>query len=209
VALLAPVNLPAGDKHAQLLKSHVLAQLVCLGTHTVSGVLTTCGRQFQDWSADYRMYSRSRLTPEHLFKPVRKVLCAQDNGSIVAAMDDTHLRKTGTKIHGVKYARDPLGPAFRVNLIRAQRFVQTSVAYKGENGQARMIPVDWVHAPVPQKPKKDACEKEKKRYQEHAKIASVSNVGAAQRIQHLRRWLDQNSPQGTPISRLAPNLHSK
>ena len=35
-----------------------LSQLACLGRHTITGVLCTCGRQFVDWSADYRVFSK-------------------------------------------------------------------------------------------------------------------------------------------------------
>ena len=162
----------------------MLAHLVCLGTHTVTGLLNTCGRQFQDWSADYRLYEKARIVPEQLFEPVRQWLCENQQGPIVTAMDDTRLRKTGTKIHGVKYMRDPLGPPFQVNLIRAQRFVQTSMACKGQHGAARMIPVDWCHAPVPPKAK----EKNKAQEQEDS-IMPLSDVGV-ERIGHLRAWLD-------------------
>ncbi len=170
---------------------HVLAQLACLGTHTITGLLTTCGHQFRDWSADYRLYERSRIVPEQLFEPVRQWLCDNQQGPIVMAMDDTRVRKTGTKINGVKYMRDPMGPPFRVNFIRAQRFLQTSMACKGKNGQARMIPVDWTHAPVPQKPKPSAPQKQWDAYRALSNKCRISAVGV-QRIEHMRMWLDEH-----------------
>ena len=168
-----------------------MAQLACLGTHTITGLLTTCGKQFGDWSADYRLYERSRVVPEQLFEPVRHALCQNQQGPVVMAMDDTRLKKTGTKVHGVKYMRDPMGPAFRVNFIRAQRFLQTSMALKGHHGQARMIPVDWVHAPIPQKPRADATEQQWARYRAQSKACRISVVGA-QRINHMRTWLNEH-----------------
>lgn len=174
----------SGMRTAQRMMEHVLAQLACLGTHTITGLLQTCGHQFRDWSADYRFYERDRVNPEHLFEPVRQWLCDNQQGPVVLAMDDTHLRKTGRKVHGVKYVRDPMGPPFNVNLIRAQRFVQTSMACKGSQGQARMIPVDWVHAPFPPKstPGTDRAAQ---------KAGRVSVIGAA-RIAHLRNWLNEH-----------------
>ena len=124
-----------------------------MGTYTVTGLINARGRQFEDWSADYRRYSHSRAVPAQLFAPVLRWLCARQDGPIVMAMDDTLLRKTGKKTHGVKYMRDPLGLPFRVNFVRAQRFVQISAACPGKDGQARMIPVDWTHAPLPQNQK--------------------------------------------------------
>ena len=195
-----------------------MAQLVCLGSHTITGLLTTCGKQFRDWSADYRLYQRNRIVPEQLFGPVRHALCQNQQGPIVMAMDDTRLKKTGTKVHGVKYMRDPMGPAFRVNFIRAQRFLQTSMAFKGQHGQARMIPVDWVHAPIPQKPKADATEEQWARYRAKANACRISVVGA-QRISHMRAWLNEHGAKqrrlwvsvdgsftnGTVLKALAPN----
>lgn len=178
-------------KHAQRLTEHVLAQLVCLGRHTVTGLLCVNGRQFEDWSADYRMYTQDRVEPESLFDIVRQHLCAQDEGPVVAGMDDTRTRRTGRKVHGASYTRDPLSPPFHLNLMRAQRFVQTSMALKGEQGQARMVPVDGVHAPLPPKPGKKATEQEQENYRAQREKSRLSLIGV-QRMQHLRQWLDGN-----------------
>lgn len=126
----------------------------------MTGLLGTSGRLFCDWSADYRMYSFKRIEPQKLFAPVRRALTGRltPDEPLVAALDDTRIKKTGRKIPGAKYTRDPLGPPFHVNLIRAQRFVQMSMAAATANGIARMIPVDFVHAPTPEKPHKDADE---------------------------------------------------
>ena len=57
------------------IRQHVLSQLLCLGRHTVTGVLGTAGRLFCDWTADCRMYSaQPRLEPQALFAPVRQAL---------------------------------------------------------------------------------------------------------------------------------------
>ncbi len=177
---------------------HLLAQLVCLGTHTITGVLSACGRQFEDWTAHYRMYGKGRVEPERLFAAVREQLCQATQGPLVAALDDTRLRKTGRKVHGAKYVRDPLGPPFHLNLIRAQRFLQTSMAWSDAQGAARMIPVDWVHAPWPDKPARDADAQERRDYHARALAARIGAVGA-QRLAHLRAWLDQNGAAARPL----------
>lgn len=187
-----PGSAPAAQR--QRLARHVLAQLVCLGSHTLTGVLTTCGRQLRDWSADYRMYARDRVTPEDLFATVRTHVCGEDTGPVVVALDDTRLRKTGTKTHGVKYMRDPLSPPFHVNFIRAQRFLQTSMASPGEHGQARMVPVDWVHAPIPAKPGPKATQAQQDEYKAQRKAACLSKL-AVERIRHLRAWLNDHQAQ--------------
>ncbi len=84
-------------------RSHVLSQLVCLGRHTLSSLICCQGRQYRDWSADYRFYSHNRCDPQLLFDRARREteqLLPCDK-SLVVAMDDSILRKTGTRIHGV------------------------------------------------------------------------------------------------------------
>jgi hypothetical protein len=49
-------------------RAHLLAQLVCLGRHTLTGLLATNGQLQKDWSADYRLFE-STLSRE---------LCARD-----------------------------------------------------------------------------------------------------------------------------------
>lgn len=101
-------------------------------------------------------------------------------------------------MYGVSYARDPMGPPFHVNLIRAQRFIQMSMACKGEQGQARAIPVDWFHAPVAPKPKRGATEEEKQQYKEAQKESTLSAVGA-QRVSFMRTWLDDHGHKEKPL----------
>lgn len=87
-----------------------LSQLACLGRHTVTGLLCAGGRQERDWSADYRFFAQSPWQVADLFVPVWSGLLELlgPGEPFVAAMDDTLLKKTGTKIPGVAYRRDPL-----------------------------------------------------------------------------------------------------
>lgn len=83
-----------------------------MGRHTLTNLITTSGRQYVDWSADYRLYSHERIDCDHIFNQVRKevqTINAKDK-ILVTALDDSLLHKTGKKIPGVKYARDPMGP---------------------------------------------------------------------------------------------------
>ena len=181
-------------------RRHLLSQLLCLGRHTLTGVLGTSGRLFCDWSADYRMYSSQRVEPERLFKPVRQALTERLGSAepLVAALDDTRLRKGGRKTHGVKYTRDPLGPPFHVNFIRAQRFLQISMASPAGNGMARMIPIDFVHAPVPQKPRRDADEQTCAQFRESKRQMALPKVGA-DRLRALRSAMDEDGQQDRPL----------
>ncbi len=179
---------------------HLLSQLLCLGRHTLTGVLGTSGRMFCDWSADYRMYSSQRLDPEKLFAPVRRALTDRLGlaDPLVVALDDTRLRKSGRKTHGVKYTRDPLGPPFHVNFIKAQRFIQISVASHADNGMARMIPIDFVHAPAAQKPRPDADEHTWRQFRKSKREMALPKVGA-DRLSALRSELDKEGQQDRPL----------
>jgi len=174
-------------------RRHVLSQLVCLGRHTLSGLICCQGRQHQDWSADYRFYSHQRCDEGGLFdRALRETEgFLPNNKPLVVAMDDSLLRKTGTRIHGVAYRRDPLGPAFQVNLVRGQRFVQLSAALpQGAAGAARMVPIDFVHAPTPLKPRKKALPEQWQAYRQECLQTNINRVGSA-RLTRLRAQMDQ------------------
>jgi SRSO17 transposase len=179
---------------------HLLSQLLCLGRHTVTGVLGVSGRLFRDWSADYRMYSSQRVDPRKLFAPVRKALTERlgPGEPLVTALDDTRLRKSGRKTHGVKYTRDPLGPPFHVNFIQAQRFVQVSMASQAGHGMARMIPIDFVHAPAPKKPRVGADEETRARFRKAQREMALPKVGADQ-LGILRDDMDQEGQAQRPL----------
>lgn len=181
-------------------RRHLLSQLLCLGRHTLTGVLGTSGRLFCDWSADYRMYSSQRVEPEKLFSPVRRALVDRlgSGEPAVIALDDTRLPKSGRKTYGVKYTRDPLGPAFHVNFIKAQRFVQISMASRADNGMARMVPVDFSHAPAPQKPRPGADEQTFAQFRKLQREMALPKVGA-DRLNALRMAMDKDGQQDRPL----------
>jgi hypothetical protein len=106
-------------------------------------------------------------------------------------MDDTIIKKTGRKIPGTAWRRDPLGPAFHTNFIWGQRFIQVSMALPidGEIGRSRAIPVDFHHCPTALRPKKNAQQQEVLQYKEEKKIAKLSKQGS-ERITLLRQNLD-------------------
>jgi len=165
-------------KHLGRLSRHMLSQLVCMGRHTLTNLMTTSGRQFMDWSADYRLYGKERIDCEQLFAHIRKeVIDLNGEKPLVTALDDSLLRKTGKKIPGVKYARDPMGPPFQVNFVRGQRVIQMSAALC-EGPQARMIPVMFRDASTPDKPKRLAPTEEWTAYKQECKKRRLSVHGS-------------------------------
>src|SRR5919108_1133225 len=166
---------------ARRLYEHMLAALVSPCRGTITNLICLCGRSHLDWTADYRLYSHERVEPAllfgHIVTEIHRHLPA--DAPVVTAIDDTLARKSGPKIDGVGWKRDPLGPAFQTNLVRGQRFVQLSAAWAGPDGQARMIPVDFTHAPTPTKPGKRASAAAQKQYKEQKRQQRLNAVALA------------------------------
>ena len=159
--------------------------LTCLGP-TVSGPRDprSCAlnRQQEDWTADYRFYSRGRVQPQALFTTARQSVEAalRPEAPLVVGVDDSLLPKRGRRIQGTAWRRDPLGPPFQVQFTWAQRVLQFSAARPlGPAGAVRMVPIDFVHAPTPAKPRQGADDDARAAYRQAAKQANL--VALAQR----------------------------
>jgi hypothetical protein len=168
--------------------------LTCLGRHTITGMLTTRGKQFVDWSSAYRLFGKNRIDTGELFKVARQGVLDQlpRDGMIIVHMDDTIIRKAGKKIPGTSWRRDPLSPAFHTNFVWGQRFIQISMALPDgvANCQSKAIPIDFHHCPTVKRPAKDADALEVSQFKEQKKIARLSKQGAL-RIESLRKQLDE------------------
>jgi hypothetical protein len=106
---------------------HALALPCLLGRRTISRTICALGRSNQDWSADYKIFSRSQWKAESLFDPViDNYLTRYPDGPIRVAFDDTKLKKTGKKISTAFWQRDPMGPPFHTNLIYGLRLTNQS-----------------------------------------------------------------------------------
>jgi hypothetical protein len=187
----------AQGRTAQRAQRLGLAQLVCPGRHTVTGLLYTCGRQFQDWSADYKFFSKARWDSRTLFHPVLGGVLEMlpPAAPVVIALDDTLVRKTGRHIAGVAWRRDPLSPPFQTNLVLGQRFLQLSVMLPNQQpaGSARAIPIAFEHVPPIPKPKSSATEEEKQAYRQQKRIQNLS-THAVDDLRRVRQDLDQRPP---------------
>jgi hypothetical protein len=174
-------------------RRHLLSQLLCLGRHTITGLLRNQDRTQQDWTADYRFYSETHFQPDKLFGQVRGQIekLSQPNAPLVVAMDDSLLRKTGPQIFGCRYQRDPLSPPFHVNFVRGLRVLQISAAVpQGDQGAARLIPIDFQHAPLPAKPHKKAPPELHALYAQERAKKNINLVGK-DRLAFLRQQMDQ------------------
>jgi len=189
-------NAYSQDRVATRLSDLAKGLLNCYGRHTVTGMLTGCGKQFVDWSATYKAFSKNRVDIDRIFKSIvgEVINCHPEHSFIVGHMDDTLIRKTRKKIPGTKWMRDPLGPPFHTNLVWGQRFIQVSLSLASHvtNCQSRSIPVDFHHAPSPIKPKKNPTDNELLAYKSAQKEMKLSRQGS-ERIKELRDKLDTTS----------------
>ncbi len=171
-----------------------LASMVGLGRRTVTGMLSSSGQQFGDWSAAYRLFARERINPAALSAPLRRGVIGQlaAEEPLVALIDDTLTPRRGRKVSEVGWSRDPLGPKFKANLIWAQRIVQLSLALPEAAGaaRARAIPTDLRLCPRPRKPRKGASTELWEQYQQERKKARPTLI-ATEQITDLRQQIDQ------------------
>jgi hypothetical protein len=174
--------------------SHAIALIVLLGRCTISRIICALGGANHDWSADYKIYSRSPWNAEDLFDPViDNYLVRYPEGPIRVAYDDTKLKKTGKKIKNAFWQRDPMSPAFHLNFIYGLRFVQASLLfphYQEGDFAARGYPVAFQDAPAIKKPGKRASEQEIADYKQACKQQNLS-LQTLNMIRSLRQRLDQ------------------
>jgi hypothetical protein len=157
----------------------------------VTGLLTTCGAQFRDWTSSYRLFSHDRLPAPTLFAVARGAVLAAlpPQAPVRAYLDDSLLRRSGLHTPGVAWRRDPLGPHFQTNFVRAQRFLQTSLALPADHGSYRLIPVAFRHALTPAKPGKKATPSQLQAYRAQVRATRLSQR-AREQIGELRTALD-------------------
>jgi hypothetical protein len=180
----------------------MLANLVCLGRRTVTGLISTVGGQFKDWTAHYSLYSKGRVDPAPIFREVRRQVELLNNtsGPLCIALDDTIIHKTGKKIPRAAFRRDPLGPKFQVNLAFSHRWLQMSAAMVGPEGQSRMVPVAFRNASVPRKPSKSATPEQTEHYQEEVKQRNLNHLA----LDSLEDLQDQRKKENQGQT---PHLH--
>lgn len=155
-----------------------LASLCVLGRACISRIISFLGLDQQDWSAHYKLFSRSRWQEQDLFFAItKKALPMIDEPYIAVAFDDTKLKKTGKKIKTAFYQRDPLSPPFHVNLLYGLRFLQGSLLmpmYRKNDQPPRALPITFKEVPAVKKPGKKATEEERKEYKKQIKEINLS-----------------------------------
>jgi hypothetical protein len=170
---------------------------------TITSLAINCGRCKSVPSADYKIFSESPWDPEDLFDPILKEAISRlDGDTIVIAVDDTKIRKTGKKIPNTAWYADPLGPPFQTNLIWGARYLQFSLImphYKArENHPPRAIPVRFIAAPHVKKPGKKATQADLEQYAIDKKTHNLSTL-FVYHARRLRATLDEQGFQNKKL----------
>jgi hypothetical protein len=176
-------------------RAMAFGQVATYGRRTISRIICSKNSLYDDWSADYKLFSRCEWSPDSLFFEILKEGVNHshwENNAIVMAMDDTAIEKTGKKIDPVRTLRDPMSLPYHTNLIKAIRFVQASliIAPGGDIELNRAIPVRFVEAAPALKPRKNASEQAKELYEKEKKKNNLSKIGH-KAVLKLREQIDK------------------
>lgn len=167
-----------------------------LGRRTITRAIGFHGNTQKDWSADYKMFSRSPWNPRDLFTPILEEALAQHRlERIVVSVDDTRVWRTGRHVPFTQWHRDPMGPPFADNLRLGHRFLQASLVlplYQGDGqSSARSVPVRWEMAPVVKKPGRRATAQDWTEYRREKKQRNLSHQFVSL-VKELREHLNHS-----------------
>ena len=154
-----------------------------------------------NWSASYRLLSTCKWKLKELswvlLDSALEFIGADE--PVMLAMDDTLLRKTGRRIRGCAYARDPLSPPFQANLVWGQRILCVSVLVRSSATSAyRAVPVFFLHVPSVRIPA-SATREERGKLVEMQKKSKMSAV-ARRLLEAIRKHLDENGLAGKKLA---------
>lgn len=175
---------------------HALSITTLAGRRTISRAILALGRGQDDWSADYRLFSNRQWRPAALFRPVIAAYLERYGGDepIAVALDDTILARGGRKVPSSRWYRDPLSPAFHLNLIHGIRFVQISLLFPHHREgayPARAIPIRFADsAPVPH-PGKQADAEQQAAYRQACREKNLV-LDACTQLAEVRAELDKH-----------------
>jgi hypothetical protein len=174
-----------------------------VGKRTLTRAISFHGNTQKDWSADYKVFSRSPWQPRALFHPIlEQALQEHSLERIVISTDDTRVWRNGKHVPQTQWHRDPLGPPFQTNLRWGHRFLQASLVLplyeQDSQSSSRSIPVRFEMAPVVKKPGKRAAEQDWQEYrcQKKQKNLSVQFVALTKEV---RERLNQTGHSQKPL----------
>jgi hypothetical protein len=179
--------------------------LLGMGRRTITRSLCFHGETEVDWSADYKIFSRSPWEEQALFKEIVPQLVRSGylkTELVAVAWDDTAVPRSGKRVKGGQWMRDSMGPPFHVNLIWGQRFLQASVLVplyeQDPESAARAIPVRFKEVAAVKKPGKNASPQKLAIYKEAKKKHNLS-VAAVEQFELMREEFDARGMAQTTL----------
>jgi hypothetical protein len=180
----------------------MFAGLLCAGRKWVTRLLCVMGREQRDWSADYKLFSRSKWKSRQLFVPaVEESLKYFGNGPILLAGDETRTRRGGSKVKRSRWTRDPMSPPFHVNFMKGIRWVQFSALlplHETHDVSARAVPVSFEPVDLPPKPGPKATAEQRKQYEDEKRQRCMCRQ-AVGHLRGIRRMYDHAGAADRPI----------
>ncbi len=173
----------------------LIGNLLCMGQHWVTRILSSVGHDTGDWSSNYRLFSRSKWQLRDLFSVIVKK--SQEFYSndlpIVIAGDETKVKRQGCRVKRAHWTRDAMSPPFSVNFCKAISFLQFSSVlplHISHDVSARALPISFEPVVRPRKPKKTAPEPEQQEYKKLCKELNMCKQAVAQ-MKILREQYDE------------------
>lgn len=127
--------------------------LLNLGRQRLSQVIVTVGAGDHDWTAWYRLFNRGRVDWAAAQGQLVAELCAElpsADTPLVVGLDATHLPRTGQRMPGIGWGRNPLTPAWKPGIWRRQRWVGLhGLLPRSGDGMSRAVPLRFHLAPSP------------------------------------------------------------
>ncbi len=178
-----------------------------VGKRTITRAIGFHGNSQKDWSADYRIFSRSPWEPRGLFHPILEhAIQSHELKRIVLSIDDTRVWRNGKHVPETQWHRDPMGPAFQTNLRWGHRFLQASLVLplyaKDQQSSSRTIPVRWEMAPVVKKPGVKASAEQQEAYRALKKKINLSKQFVAM-VKEIRERLNTTGHTDKSLSVVA------
>ena len=170
----------------------LVAGLLCCGRKWVTRINSVRNREQVDWTADYRVFSRSPWQAADLFTPaIEATLPYFATGPIRLAGDETRARRGGRKVTRSRWTRDPLSPPFHVNFMKGIRFMQFSALLPlpaTHHVDARSIPISFEPVDRPAKPGRMATAAQKAEYKRLCQEQSLGKQAWAQLLEVRRKY---------------------
>jgi hypothetical protein len=122
-----------------------LGEIFVFARHTISQIIMALGRNEEDWSAWYRLFSRARFP----YEAVRDLLLRQvlaiygEETLLVVAGDSTQTPCSSWKMEGSGWLRNLRTPPFMLGIHAAQRWFHGAVLLPEAPSYSRALTVFW------------------------------------------------------------------